>query len=222
MKLIEHVRYYFWASFRRKLLDKYQEKYKNIYHGIVLDIGGRDRGKFKKPKDKVEKWIFADISPAHNPDIVLDVTKMDIIGNDSIDVISAMEVFEYVEKIDDALKECHRILKKDGKMVFSVPFLHPIADDPCDLQRWTKSMWQRQLTKQGFAIESIEEMGYFFTVLAEWINLGNKSFRHGKYFCYIFYPLLSLIAKLDTSSIVKKNTSLKLFTTGYFIIAKKQ
>ncbi|MDR3583402.1 MAG: class I SAM-dependent methyltransferase [Candidatus Pacebacteria bacterium] len=221
MNISEKIKYYYWASFRRKLLDKYQEKYKSIYRGIVLDIGGRDRGKFRKPKDKVEKWIFADISPAHKPDVVLDITKMDMIGNGSVDVVTAMEVFEYVENINDALRECFRVLKKDGKMIFSVPFLHPLADDPCDLQRWTKSMWQRQLTKSGFAIDSIEEMGYFFTVLAEWLNLGNKSCPRGKYFGYIFYPLLSLIAKLDSHSLVGKNKTLKSFTTGYFIIVKK-
>jgi len=45
---------------------------------VVLDIGGRNRGKFIKPKDKVEKWIFADIESKHKPDIVVDVC--DIVG----------------------------------------------------------------------------------------------------------------------------------------------
>ena len=93
MSIADKIKYYYWASFRRKLLDKYQEKYKLIYRGVVLDIGGRDRGKFKKPKDRVEKWIFADISPKYKPDIILDITKMDTISNDSVDVISAIEVF---------------------------------------------------------------------------------------------------------------------------------
>lgn len=221
MDIVEKIRYYYWASFRRKLLDKYQEKYKSTYRGVVLDIGGRDRGKFKKPKDKVEKWIFADVSPKYKPDIILDITRMDAISNGSIDIISAIELFEYVDKIDEALNECYRVLKKDGKIIFSAPFLHPIADDPCDLQRWTKSMWERQLASSEFNIELIEEMGYFFTVLAELLNLGNKSFKYSKYFGYIFYPLLSLMAKLDNLNIVKKNGSPKLFTTGYFIIAKK-
>jgi SAM-dependent methyltransferase len=221
MNIVEIIKYYSWASFRRKLLDKYQEKYKSIYQGVVLDIGGRDRGKFKKPKGGVKKWIIADISDAQKPDIVLNAAKMDMIDNDSIDVIAAIEVFEYIEKIDDALVECYRILKKDGRMIFSVPFLHPIADDPCDLQRWTKSMWEIQLAASGFTIESIEEMGHFFTVLAEWLNLGNKAFKYFKYFGYIFYPLLSLMAKLDNLKLFRNNPKLKLFTTGYFIIVKK-
>ena len=70
------IKYYFWATYRRKLLDKLLEENKSYYKGIVLDIGGRDRGKFKKPKDKVEKWIFADTEDRHQPDIVLDVSEV--------------------------------------------------------------------------------------------------------------------------------------------------
>lgn len=55
-----------WASYRRKMLDYLQDYYKYLYKGVVLDIGGRDRGKFKKPKEKVKDWIFADINPEHN------------------------------------------------------------------------------------------------------------------------------------------------------------
>ena len=67
------LKYYFWATYHRKKLDELQEKHKRVYKGIVLDIGGRDRGKFIKPKNNVKKWIFADIEKKHNPDLVLDV-----------------------------------------------------------------------------------------------------------------------------------------------------
>ena len=69
-------KYSHWASYRRQMLDRLQEKYRGLYKGIVLDIGGRDRGNFKKPKDKVQKWIFADINQDYNPDIILDVSDM--------------------------------------------------------------------------------------------------------------------------------------------------
>lgn len=98
--MFKKIRYYLWASYRRRLLDKLQNKYSFLYKGIVLDIGGRDRGMFKKPKDKVEKWIFADIESKHNPDIILDVADMNMFLNSSIDCISAMELFEHVEKIE--------------------------------------------------------------------------------------------------------------------------
>ena len=102
IKLKKNIQYYFWASYRRKILDELLEKNKHYYKGIVLDIGGRDRGKFKKPKDKVKKWIFADIEEKHKPDIVLDVANMKDIKDESIDIINAIELFEHVEKIEKA------------------------------------------------------------------------------------------------------------------------
>lgn len=50
------IKYYFGTSNRRKILDALQQKYSHLYQGVVLDIGGRDRGKFKKPKDRVKNW----------------------------------------------------------------------------------------------------------------------------------------------------------------------
>lgn len=220
--MFANIRYYFWASFRRKLLDKLQEKYRSIYHGVVLDIGGRDRGKFKKPKNEVEKWIFADISPEHKPDITLDVSHMPMIVNESIDIIAAMEVFIYVDNIGKALDECSRILKKEGTLVFSTPFLFPIADDPVDLTRWTEAHWKSELIHHGFIVEACELMGGFFTVMADFVRTANNSMpAFIRCIGFLFYPFLSLFVTLDRTSFVQSNKILRRCTSGYFIIAKK-
>lgn len=133
--------FYKWMTYRRRLLDLLQEKYKHLYKGVVLDIGGRDQGYFKKPKENVEKWIFADIVKEFNPDIVLDVTNMNNIDSNSVDVINAIELFEHVKDIEKGLNECFRVLKKDGVFMLSTPFLFPIHADPFDFQRWTNTKW---------------------------------------------------------------------------------
>ena len=85
----ENLRYYVWASYRRKKLDTLLVNTIPYYRGVVLDIGGKDRGNFRKPKKKVEKWIFADIEANHHPDLVLDVMDMSSIGSKSVDVVMA-------------------------------------------------------------------------------------------------------------------------------------
>jgi len=221
-KLKENIKYYFWATYRRKFLDKFLEENESCYKGIVLDIGGRDRGKFKKPKDEVEKWIFADIEEKHKPDIVLDVSDMSEIKDEGIDVVSAIELFEHVEKIEQGLRECYRVLKKDGTMILSVPFLYPIHSDPFDFQRWTIDKWKKELEKIGFKIEKFEIMGRFFTVTADYVKVAIKSApRPLKYFLYIFYPFLDLLAELDKSNFVENHPRLGKFHGGYFIIGRK-
>ena len=112
-------------TYRRILLDKLQNQYHNVYKGIVLDIGGRDKGKFEKPKKRVEKWIFADVNKEHNPNIVIDVANMKQIKTGSIDVVNAIELFEHVEQIEKGLKECYRVLKIGGTILISMPFCSP-------------------------------------------------------------------------------------------------
>ena len=218
----QEIWYYFWASFRRKIIDSLHETYKHYYRGTVLDVGGRDRGKFVKPKHAVKKWIFADIEKKHHPDLVMDIANMSSIANNSITVISAIEVFAHVKYLEKALDECYRVLEPGGYIIFSVPMLYPIINDPTDFQRWTESKWRYELGSRGFSIEHLEQMGHFFTVVADFFNMANKSqCRFLRHVGLFFYPLLSLIAKLDAFKCVKRNKTLHSFTTGYFIIAKK-
>ena len=186
------LKYYLLSTYRRKLTDKFHAKYEHLYKGIVLDIGGRDRGKFLKPRSKVKKWIFADIEKKHNPEIVLDVADMKQIKTESIDVISAIELFEHVEEIEKGLKECFRVLKKGGTILISIPFLFPVHADPYDFQRWTADKWKKELNNINFKIEKIEIMGRFFTVLCDMKKNFIKSlFIPFRYIGYLFFPFFN-------------------------------
>jgi len=210
-----------WATYRRQMLDYLQDYYKHLYKGVVLDIGGRDRGNFIKPKEKVKKWIFADINSEYNPDIILDVTDMHHIQSDSIDIINAIELFEHVKDIEKGLKECYRVLKKNGLIFISMPFLYPIHADPNDFQRWTSFKWKIELSSIGFKVNKIIIMGKFYTNLAEIIKIGMKSHNTGKKLLRFIIPFLDLIVNLDNRSIVINNKKLNNCHNGYFIIAKK-
>jgi SAM-dependent methyltransferase len=218
----KHLKYYFWASFRRKILDALQEEFVDYYRGKVLDIGGRDRGRFKKPKHKVKQWIFADIEKKHSPDIVLNVTNMRSISSSSIDVVSAIELFEHVYEIEKGLNECIRVLNREGVIILSVPFLYQVHGDPDDFQRWTLEKWLREFKKMNLKpIETIIT-GNFFTVISDMIKQFFFSFSYPmKLLFYPFQPLFSLITCLDKTKFVQKNLKLKAYHGGYFFILKK-
>lgn len=203
-------------SYRRKILDKKLNANRNFFQGDVLDIGGgRKRGILIPPKTK--SWIFADITPELNPDIICNVEKMQF-KNETFDTIKATELFEHVEKPENGIKECFRVLKNRGYFIISAPFLYPIHGDPFDYQRWTKKKWENVLLKTGFKIEKIEPMGGFFTVFIEMIKTLNKNLPSPlRQIFYISYPILDSLTHLD-----KINFQLSQnYTTGYFIIAKK-
>ena len=219
---MKKLQYYLWASYRRKLLDKLLEENKHYYQGVVLDIGGRNRGNFRKPKDRVDRWTFIDIEEKHNPDVVLDVTDMNEIESESINVINAIELFEHVKNPEKGLRECFRVLQGSGYLIMSVPYMFPIHSDPYDYQRYTETKWKELLIEIGFTVDKFEVMGRYFTVLADMIKTLIKSMPKAvKYIFYLFYPLLDLLTKVDNLKIVRNHPRLGKFHGGYFIILRK-
>lgn len=213
--------YFFLVSYRRKILDTILSQKSHLYHGVVLDIGGRDRGSFQSPKQKVTKWIIADIVASRNPDLVLDVSQMTAVADASINCVNALELFEHVEYPRKGLQECYRVLQSDGLMLFSMPFLYPIHGDPYDFQRWTETKIQKEIVNAGFTIQEIIPMGFFFTVLSDFLRAFLQSSPPLRLLSLPFIPLLHILSSLDKLSCIYDNKKLNKYTTGYFVIAKK-
>lgn len=77
-------------------------------------------------------WINADFIKAEGVDLVLNLNKYPWPFNtNSIEEIYADNVLEHLDNFDMALKECHRILKKNGTVLIKVPyFSNPGAFNP--------------------------------------------------------------------------------------------
>ncbi|MFQ5647385.1 MAG: methyltransferase domain-containing protein, partial [bacterium] len=166
--------------------------------------------------------IFADIDKKRKPNVVLDITR-GTVKDKSIDVVNAIEVFEHVEEPEKGLRECHRILKEDGLMIVSAPFLFPIHAPARDFQRWTEGKWKKELEIAGFKIEKFETMGYFFTVLMDMIAsfIRQLPLLTGCMF-KLLYPFMNLLVGLDRYRLVRDNNKLNKYTTGYFMILSRK
>jgi SAM-dependent methyltransferase len=215
--------YWLWASYRRRRLDELQECYQGYYQGVVLDIGGRDRGRFNKPRERVQRWIFADSQSAYRPDVVLDAANMTSVADNSIDVVNALELFEHVVQIERSLDECYRVLRPGGTMLMSVPFLSPIHGDPDDWQRWTEHRWRRELGTRGFQLKEVVIMGRIFTVFGEQAKVFLKQLPRGlrPLAQLVFLPLFDLIVRLDETRWVKSNRALSAWHGGYWLRLRK-
>lgn len=96
-----------------------------------------------------------DIYPGKNVDYVCNAEKIPIEDN-SVDLIITQEAFEHISKPKNALKECHRILKKGGKIYFQVPFIIGYHPGPTDFYRFTKEGMENFLSDVGFEVEKVE------------------------------------------------------------------
>ncbi|OGD86897.1 hypothetical protein A2164_00995 [Candidatus Curtissbacteria bacterium RBG_13_35_7] len=218
-KIIESLNYYFHTTYRRKMIDDALGRYSKYFSGKILDVGGgRVRGMFKK---KNEKWVTVDIEKKFNPDVVASVEKLPF-KNESFNSIKATELFEHVDNFEKGLSECTRVLKKGGLLIISSPFLYPLHPDPFDFQRLSLQKWSNLAKKNGLKILKIEEQGYFFTILGEMIRglIREMNILPLRYLLYLTFPIIDGLTLFDKVNIVK-NSHLKKFIEGYFIVAKK-
>ncbi len=220
---MSRLNYYLKASYRRKMIDRLLAEHDHLYSGRVMDIGGKDRGKFVKPRNRVNKWFVVDITASNEPDLLADVCDLSELESEQFDVVNATELFEHVSDLEKGLRECVRVLKQNGIMIISMPFLFPIHADPSDFQRWTEHKWRQEAVSVGLEIQELIPMGRYFTVLADmWKTLVRIiPVRPLQWVCYLTYPLCSLLVRFDDLGIVRRST-LGNYTTGYFIVCRKK
>lgn len=219
--MLEKLRYWLFTSYRRKKIDTDLFKSFKYFHGRILDIGGgHERGLFQKTS-KNKNWIIADIDEKFKPDVICNVENLPF-KDKEFDCIKATELFGYVEKPEEGLRECNRVLKKGGYLILSMPYISPFDNSQHDSQRFTEYKLRKILNENGFKIIRFKYQGYFFTVWAEatrtWIHHMFFPLRYIGYLC--IFPLLDLLVSYDLQN-KPKNKFWRRFTSGFFVIAKK-
>lgn len=209
-------------SFRRKLLDKLLFKHSHLMRGKVIDIGGKKlkkRGKFLPPQQNIERWEYLNIDESTNPDYCCSAENIPV-ENSFFDTIIFCEILEHLEKPEKVLKEISRIIKPDGVLIASIPFLFPVHADPYDFQRWTKDKINKELLSLRFSEIEITPMGGPATVFHDIIIICIKR-TNSIYLRLLLKVLLISITPFLNLMDNKSKILKKSITTGHFIIARK-
>ncbi len=120
----------------RIALDKELHKILEEWCGdSVIDIGGKNRP--YKRFLRCKKYVCIDINPENNPDIVADAHNLKIIENEQYDLVLATEILEHCHDPKQVISEFQRIIKQNGTIILSTPFLYPYHPDPKDYYRYT-------------------------------------------------------------------------------------
>jgi SAM-dependent methyltransferase len=90
-------------------------------------------------------------------------------NDNDFDSIVANEVFEHVFNPDNFLNEINRILKTDGKLFMTIPFVWDEHEQPFDYARYSSYGIKSILEKHGFAIveqrKSVSDIRVIFQLL---------------------------------------------------------
>lgn len=148
------------------------KKHANLMTGTMLDFGcGR-----KPYRDlfEVKKYIGVDIE---NTGHLNDTSLVDFFYNGRIlpfeseyfDSVFSSEVLTHIFKLEPIIKEINRVLKMNGNVLITVPFVWHENEKPNDAIRFTSFGIENLFARNGFEIIAVEKKGtYFTTVLQMW------------------------------------------------------
>lgn len=213
-------------SVRRMLVDEFYARHVVMLPpgSRVLDVGGTKiakRGRFNIERYDVHV-IYANVSTVKCPDTQADAAALPF-SNCCFDAIICAELLEHVSDPVIVLRECHRVLRNQGLLFISVPFLYHMHGDPYDFGRYTDHYWRQHLHTLGFGPITIEHQGLFFAVLADFLTqyLSHVGVRRpfGRLARWAGTQFQHWALHYEQQPTIHTNPFLRSFTTGFGIVA---
>lgn len=212
--------------------------------GLALDIGCGERPYDELFLPRVDRYVGIEYPPsADNLVSVWDILDqlqgvIDVFADGqrlpvrdrSVDTVLALEVLEHVPDAEACLAEIDRVLKPDGRILLTVPFVAPLHQLPYDFRRFTAPGLEAQLARHGFRIVARQDRGNFSSVFgstaAHWVlrTFGSTgvhpdgSAKMSRWRA----PLLSpLVALLQLSGMACERWGDATSTLGYAVVAER-
>lgn len=194
---------------------------KEKIYGKCIEFGASENYKknFLKYNKKIKICHFSNYKNNSKKIIVIDLEKKNKKTlNIRYDNAIIFNVLEHLNNVDIPLKNIKHILKKNGKIFGSTPFLYRVHGAPKDHFRFTRENLSTNLKKNGFNKIIIKELG-------TGPFLASFSLLRG-YFKYlpVIYEILLIFALLvDWALKIFVKTDLKsIYPIGYVFLAKKK
>lgn len=219
--------------FMRKGLYNKISQYSNMLSGKLLDFGCGAKP-YQSLFENIETYTGVDYnSDGHSHtneqiDFFYDGKTLPF-ENEQFNSIFTSEVFEHVFNLNEILPELHRVLKKDGRILVTCPFVWEEHEIPNDYARYTQFALKDLLQKNGFEVEVIDKSGHTLSAIHQLsiIYLNDYWLHHVVFFSKINFfkkivrqiavPFLNGLFKL-VEPVYPKNQKLYL---SNIIIAKK-
>jgi SAM-dependent methyltransferase len=150
--------------------------------------------------------------------------------NEVFDTVLCTEVLEHIPNPNIALQEMHRVTRKGGVLLLTVPLSEQLHEEPYDFYRFTKYGLNYLLNETGWQTEKFYERG------GVWLELGYRlsSFLYSAFGArrelsgalqprLLTGPLVVVLCALIqiTATALDKSSHSPLSTIGYGIIARR-
>lgn len=202
-------------------LKQYASKY---FSGRLIDIGCGT----KPYKDLLAPYITGHIGIDHE-ETLHDKSNIDRFGTaydlpaegGEFDSAICTAVLEHLEEPELALKECHRVLKRGGVAIYSVPFIWHLHEEPRDFYRFSKYGLKYLFEKVGFEIIEIKALSGFWVTFGQLFVYNIYRFNRGPLKFIPIIPALGLAIQ-GISYLLDKFDKTEQWTWMYMVVARKK
>ena len=143
----------------RKPLQKYLKKISNRFNDkdiIEIGSGSQKRNQsMKKLFQNANSFLQTDINKEYGHHY-LDITNISNIHK-KFDLVLCTNVLEHIFEIELAISNLTALVKQDGYLIISMPFIYPLHDEPEDYWRLTEHNLRNLFS--DFLIEDFQHTG---------------------------------------------------------------
>ncbi len=207
-----------------RLHDQQLKQYASKYlSGRLIDIGCGT----KPYKDLLAPYITGHIGIDHE-ETLHDKSNIDRFGtaydlpaeDGEFDSAICTAVLEHLEEPELALKECHRILKRGGVVIYSVPFIWHLHEEPRDFYRFSKYGLKYLFEKVGFEIIEIKALSGFWVTFGQLFVYNIYRFNRGPLKFIPIIPALGLTIQ-GISYLLDKFDKTEQWTWMYMVVVRR-
>jgi SAM-dependent methyltransferase len=135
----------------------------------VLDIGAGDgpyRELFAHCEYVSVEWANSPHEGARAADVIASADDLPL-DSASVDAILVTQVLEHVPDPQRVMAEAHRVLRRGGRLLVTVPFVWEEHELPFDFQRFSSAGVSRLLELAGFSDVEVQPRGDCFSTLSQ-------------------------------------------------------
>jgi 2-polyprenyl-3-methyl-5-hydroxy-6-metoxy-1,4-benzoquinol methylase len=195
----------FWV---RKAILQALLKTRSRLTGTLLDVGCGQmpyRPLLIPPHGDVTHYLGLDFAenPIHDnrPDLYWTADGCIPLPNASVDCAICTEVLEHCPEPETVLREVWRVLRPEGTLFLTVPFLWPLHEVPYDYYRYTPFALQRHLERAGFGVIDLHALGGWDASLAQMLGLWVRRRPMRRWLrralSWLLWPVYLLLLRLD-------------------------
>jgi SAM-dependent methyltransferase len=111
--------------------------------------------------------------------VFADLTKRLPLDDASAGTVVSFQVMEHLAEPRTFLQECHRLLRPEGRLHLTVPFMWRVHEAPHDFYRYTPYGLEHLLAKAGFTEVSVQPYAGFWTTVVLKFNYHTLRFAPG-------------------------------------------